>query len=111
MDRLETQQKAVRELMQEWLDWVRPRRSYSVELVVDEAKNRFILMSDGWMNHRRLYGPLIDIGLKGGKVWVFEDNTEDGITDELLAKGLRADEIVIAWQPEYKRELTGFAVA
>lgn len=51
------------------------------------------------------------MSLRDGKVWIYEHNTEEGIPDELLAKGLRADEIVIAWQPEYKRELTGFAVA
>ena len=110
MDRLEVQERAVRELMQEWLDWVRPRRTYSVELVIDESKPRFILMSEGWMNYRRLYGPLIDIGLRDGKVWIWEDNTEDGITDDLLAKGVAREEIVVAWQPPYKRELTGFAI-
>ncbi|MBW3636366.1 MAG: XisI protein [Armatimonadetes bacterium] len=111
MDRLDIQQNAVRELMQEWLDWVRPRRSYGVELIIDEAKHRFILMSDGWMGHTRLYGPLIDIALRDGKIWIHEDNTEEGIPDTLLSKGILAEEIVLGWQPEYKRELTGFAVA
>ena len=28
-----------------------------------------------------------------------------------LDQGILAEEIVLGWQPEYKRELTGFAVA
>lgn len=111
MDRTLIQEQAVRELMGEWLAFIKPSPNFHVELVIDETKKRFLLMSDGWYGYRRSYGPMIDVALRGGKVWINEDNTEDGIPDGLLAKGLRADEIVIAWQPEYKRELTGFAVA
>lgn len=111
MARTVIQEKAVRELMQEWLDFIKPSDSYHVELIVDDEKKRFVLMSDGWFKYRRFYGPLIDIWLRDEKVWIYEDNTEEGVPDELLAKGLTPEEIVIAWQPEYKRELTGFAVA
>ena len=110
MDQMTLQEKAVREVMEEWLAFLTKRARQDVELIVDSEKKRFILMSDGWMKFRRLYGPMIDVGIKNGKIWIYEDNTEEGIPDELVAKGIPPQQIVLGWQPEYKRDLTGFAV-
>ena len=104
-------EKAVRELLQEWLDYVKPSDNFRVQLVIDETNKRFLLMTEGWYDLRRTYGPMIDVSLENGKIWIHEDNTEEGIPDELLAKGVEAHEIVLGWQPEYKREYTGFAVS
>lgn len=111
MDRTVIQEQAVREVMQEWLTFIKPRPNFRVELVVDESKKRFLLMSEGWYGYRRSYGPMLDVSLRDGKIWINEDNTEEGIPDTLLSKGILAKEIVLGWQPEYKRELTGFAVS
>ena len=111
MDRVEIQKHAVENVIQSWLESKRQQSHFSLEFVIDSGKQRFLLIGDGWLNHRRLYGTIIDISLRGGKVWVLEDNTEEGIAEDLLEAGLTRDEIVIAWQPEYRRELTGFAIS
>jgi len=112
MDRTVIQEQAVREVMQEWFVlFSKPQDGFRVELVRDETLKRFLLMTDGWYGYRRSYGPVIDVSLRDGKVWINEDHTEEGIPDQLLEKGVLAEEIVLGWQPEYKRDLTGFAVA
>jgi len=111
MDRTLIQEQAVRKVMQEWLAWIKPSDNFHVELVIDETKKRFLLMGDGWYGYRRSYGPMLDVSLRDGKIWINEDNTEEGIPDTLLSQGILPEEIVLGWQPEYKRELTGFAVA
>ena len=111
MDRTAELEQAVREVCQEWMSFLKPKTAIRAELVVDENKKRFILMTEIWHGLRRSYGPMLDVSMEGDKIWIHEDRTEQGIPDELLAKGVEMHEIVLGWQPEYKRELTGFAVS
>ncbi len=74
MDRTVIQEQAVRRVMEQWLAFIQPRDNFRVELVVGESKKRFLLMSDGWYGYRRSYGPMLDVSLRGGKIWINEDN-------------------------------------
>jgi hypothetical protein len=47
----------------------------------------------------------------GKKIWIQEDNTEDGLANLLLEKGIQKQEIVLAYYPEYHRSYTEFAAA
>ena len=111
MDRTLELEQAMREFFQERFVSMKSSDEFRVQLVVDEKSKRFLLMNEGWFNYRRVYGPIVDASLRNGKVWIHEDNTQTGIVDDLLKKGVQAHEIVLGWQPEYKRELTGFAVS
>lgn len=111
MDRTSELEQAAREVCEAWLNFLKPKGQIRAELIVDENKKRFVLMTEIWYGLRRSYGPMLDVGVEGNKIWIHADNTEEGIPDELLAKGVKPHEIVLGWQPEYKRELTGFAVS
>jgi hypothetical protein len=43
-------------------------------------------------------------------VWIQHDATDVGIANELLARGVPKEDIVLAFHPPYKRPYTGFAV-
>lgn len=111
MDRTHELEQAVREVFQEKFAAIKSNDRFRIQLVIDEEKKRFLLMNEGWYGYRRVYGPIIDVSLRNNKIWIHEDRTEEGIPDELLAKGVEMHEIVLGWQPEYKREFTGFAVS
>jgi len=49
--------------------------------------------------------------LSDGKVWVQRDETEDGVTRELVAAGIPSSEIVLGFHPADVRPYTGYAVA
>ena len=51
------------------------------------------------------------IRLCNGKVWVEEDLTEDGVTQDLLEAGIPQSDIVLGFQHPRERALTEFAVA
>jgi len=44
------------------------------------------------------------------KIWIQEDNTEDGFANLLLEKGVEKKEIVLAYYPDYHRQYTEFTV-
>ena len=49
--------------------------------------------------------------IKDGKIWIQHDGTERGVANELVELGVPQDDIVLAYQPPYKRAYTPFAVA
>ena len=45
-----------------------------------------------------------------GKVWVQRDETEDGVTKELVAAGIAKEAIVLGFHPADVRPYTGYGV-
>ena len=79
--------------------------------VLDEARDHYLLVNSGWVRERRLHGATLYLRIHEGKIWVEEDWTEDGITNELVANGVPKDDIILGFQPPAMRPHTEFAVA
>ena len=60
-----------------------------VEVVIDEVAGHYELLHTGWANGYRIHGAVIHIDVRGDKIWVQHDGTEDGITQQLLNAGIR----------------------
>lgn len=83
-------------------------RTYTI---VDQERNHFILMNEGWSGKKRIHGMIVHVEIRDGKIWIHYDGIEDGITDELVANGVPKDCIVLAFHPPYIRQHTGYAIA
>lgn len=68
-------------------------------------------MTLGWDNGLRVYSVLVPIDLINGKVWIQQDNTEDGVATELAQAGIPHDHIVLGFQAPELRKYTAFAAA
>jgi hypothetical protein len=79
--------------------------------VFDEINDRYLLMTLGWDRNTRVHGCLIHLDIINGKIWVQRDETEDGVTRELVAAGIPASNIVLAFHPADVRAYTGYAIA
>ena len=77
----------------------------------DDDRGQYLLLKTGWVGDRRVRGTTLYLRLRGGKVWVEEDWTEDGIAAELLKAGVPREDIVLAFHPPRSRPLTEFATA
>jgi hypothetical protein len=82
-----------------------------LQLIFDTERDHYQLVHAGWSKNRRKYGCLIHMDIKDGKIWIQHDGTERGVANELVALGVPQDDIVLAYQPPYKRAYTPFAVA
>jgi hypothetical protein len=78
--------------------------------VIGEDHNTYLLLTIGWQQEQRVHGCLIHVEIKGDKVWIQRDGTEDGITDELVTAGIPKNDIVLAFHPPEVRQYTGFAM-
>ena len=81
-----------------------------VETIFDVEHDHYQIVSAGWSNRRRVYGCLVHIDLKNDKIWIQYDGTEVGIANELVARGVPKQDIVLAFHAPYLRQFTEFAV-
>ena len=68
-------------------------------------------MRVGWQDdNTRVYGCLLHMEIKGGKIWIQEDGGEDAIADQLVALGVPTKDIVLGYHAPHVRQHTEFAV-
>jgi hypothetical protein len=80
------------------------------QLIFDREHDHYQLNNVGWQANTRICGPVLHFDIKNDKIWIQHNGTEFDIADELMAMGVSKEDIVIGFQPPYKRKYTGFAV-
>jgi XisI protein len=81
-----------------------------MQLLIDTAQDRYQVIRAGWLKDRRVYGVLIQIDIKGEKLWIQYDGTEVGVANELVEEGIPKEDIVLAYHSPFIRQYDGFAV-
>ena len=81
-----------------------------VQTVFDRDTNRYLMLHVGWRGESRIYGCVLHIEIKNGKIWIQQDGTEDGVANDFIAAGVPKQDIVIGWHYPPVRQYTEFAV-
>ncbi|MCY7329555.1 MAG: XisI protein [Saprospiraceae bacterium] len=81
------------------------------EQIFDVHHNRFQLVLIGWKEDERIYHLIFHLDIIDDKIWIQEDNTEDGVALLLEAQGVNKKDMVLAFYPAYHRVHTEYAVA
>lgn len=111
MDTLKKYQDAVVQFME---DYAADSAGKPVEkqVVADRNRNRFLVVAFGWPDEDELECfTIFHFEIKNGKVWIQQNWTEIPVADELIERGVRREDIVLGFVPDYARADTGFAVA
>jgi hypothetical protein len=113
MDRLEAYRQIIKDVLTRYheFDLEQPIAGVDSVLAFDEVRDQYFWLQVGWNQTGRTCGSTVYIRIKDGKVWVEEDLTEDGVTDDLLAAGVLLGDLVLGFQHPRDRGLTEFAVA
>lgn len=113
MDQLNTYRTIIKEVLTRYyeLDLEQPSAGIEPVLAFDENRDHYFWAQVGWNQTGRTCGSTVYIRIKDNKVWVEEDLTEDGITQDLLEAGISKQDIVLGFQHPRDRALTEFAVA
>jgi hypothetical protein len=82
-----------------------------VQLIFDIERDHYQVIHLGWEEQRRVYGCIIHVDIKDGKIWIQRDGTEVGVANELVNAGVPKKDIVLAFQSPYKRKFTEYAVS
>jgi hypothetical protein len=82
-----------------------------VQLIFDTERDHYQVLHLGWEEQIRVYGCVIHVDIKDGKIWIQRDRTEVGVANELVNAGVPKQDIVLAFKAPYKRQFTEFAVS
>jgi hypothetical protein len=113
MERIEKLEKAIIGVYEEYATYLRGSNYSSVDyqLIIDEKNKHYQLVALGWENDNRIFYVIFQSDIISDKIWIQEDNTEDGLAALLGEKGVAKREMVLAYFPEYHRKYTEYAVA
>jgi hypothetical protein len=70
-----------------------------VQLIFDTKRDRYLVIHLGWEEQSRVYGCVIHVEIREGKIWIQRDFTEEGIATELEELGVPNADIVLAFHP------------
>jgi hypothetical protein len=80
-------------------------------MAFDRERGQFVLIDEGWEGYRHIHTLWAHLELRDGKIWIYEDGTEEGIANLLVTSGIPRDQIVLAFHAPAQRKATEFAVA
>ena len=78
--------------------------------VFDTKQDHYQVMNVGWDGYRRVYGCVLHLDIKEGKIWIEQNMTEMRVAQELVDLGVPKENIVLGFQAPEMREYTGYAV-
>ncbi|WP_009631408.1 XisI protein [Synechocystis sp. PCC 7509] len=111
MAKLEQYRESVQKLLQEYADLSRDDRTVETELIFDTIRDHYQIVHVGWQDERRIYGCILHLDIKDGKIWLQHNGTESDIAKELVEMGVPKTDIVIGFHSAFKRQFTEYAVS
>lgn len=113
MDKLTNYANLIKRLLSEFADLVSrtPSGEAEIQCAFDDERGQYLLLKTGRAGGRRVRGTTLYLRIRGEKIWIEEDWTEDGIATRLVAAGVPRDDIVLAFHPADARPHTEYATA
>ncbi len=81
------------------------------QMIFDTVREHYQILNVGWRNSKRTFGCSVHIDIKDGKIWIQENLTEIDLAQELINKGVKKTDIVLAYLSPSLRKYSEFAVA
>lgn len=110
MDKVDRYRTIIRQVLVRYAERSPSHGQIETAPLFDDASEHYMIVDYGWDRTGRVHASILHLHLHAGKVWIEADNTEDGITQELLAAGIPPQDIVLAFYRPERRKLTEFAV-
>ncbi len=112
MDQLIRFREVVKAILSRYHEFDRSQPSPGIEsfCAFDEMRDHYFLGQVGWDRTGRTCANTVYIRIAAGKIWVEEDMTEDGITQDLLEAGISRQDIILGFQHPQERNLGELAI-
>ena len=110
MDQLNLYRKYVQSILERHRQLDPKSEGVETNTIFDTKNDHYQVMSVGWEDGDRIYGCLVHVDIKDGKIWIQYDGTEYSIANELMDLGVPPQSIVVAYHAPYARQYTEFAI-
>jgi len=81
------------------------------QIICDTEHDHYQLLELGWQGFQRIFACYMHLDIKDGKIWIQHNMTEVDLGQELVNRGVPAEDIILGLQPPYKRPYTNYGVA
>lgn len=71
-----------------------------VDVVLDEVHDRYAMMTAGWNRGAHVCNNIFYATIHAGKVYLEHDGIGYGISDDLIARGIPEEDIVLTWMQD-----------
>jgi hypothetical protein len=110
MDTLESNRHIIKSLLTTYAAIPIANGQIDCYTVFDTEQDHYMVMNVGWDGHRRVYGCVLHLDIKQGKISIEQNMTEMRVAQELVERGVTKDDIVLGFQSPEMREYTGYGV-
>jgi XisI protein/XisH protein len=111
MDKLAQYRAAIEKVLTEYVSVPIASGEIDSQLIFDKERDRYQVVSVGWVGHRRVHGCVLHLDIINEKIWVQHNTTELQIGQELVSIGIPREDIILGFQAPYMRQYTDFGVA
>jgi hypothetical protein len=110
MEKLDQYREIVQSILREYSD---RRSDHEIEsqCIFDLQRDHYQVVNVGWSNRRRVYGCVMHLDIKDGKIWLQYNGTEIDLAQELVDRGVPKTDIVLGFHSPYRRQFTDYAVS
>jgi len=110
MDTLTRYRQLIQQILHEYSDQKLAYSNIEVETIFDTERDHYQIVHVGWEGQDWVHSCIIHIDIKGSKIWLQWNGTEDDIAADLVAAGVPNDDIVLGFQSPFMRKFTEYAV-
>ncbi len=111
MDKLAQYRQFVQKILNDYSDQKPAYGNIEVETIFDKERDHYQIVHVGWEGQNWIHSCIIHIDIKGGKIWLQWNGTEDDIAANLVAAGVPKEDIVLGFQSPFMRQFTEYAVS
>ncbi|NEQ73224.1 MAG: XisI protein [Okeania sp. SIO2C9] len=110
MDTIENHRQIIKQLLTEYAQIPTTESGIENKTLFDSENDRYMLISLGWSQEKRIHYCIIHLDIIAGKIWIQANNTDCLIAEELVAAGIPAKSIVLGMQLPEVRPYTAYGV-
>ena len=111
MDKIDFYRNVIQSLLTAYASIPIANGSIDCYTVFDTKQDHYQVINVGWDGNRRVYGCVLHLDIKEGKVWIEQNMTEMRVAEELVTQGISKKDIVLGFQAPEIRKYTDYAVA
>ncbi len=111
MDKIESYRNLIQSLLTAYAAIPIANGKIDCYTVFDTKQDHYQVMNVGWDGYRRVYGCVLHLDIKAGKIWIEQNMTEIRIGEELVQRGVNKQDIILGFQAPEMRQYTDYGVA
>jgi hypothetical protein len=78
------------------------------QVIFDREHDHYLLSNVGWQDSTWICGPVLYFDIKNDKIHIQHNGTECQIADELIAKGVAKEDIIVGFLSPLQKKYSGF---